>query len=116
MKRVVLISACAAMLLIASPRAEAEWWVGGIPYSLQANKYNSYYGEARPIRWSCQGPMTLWGPLTPRVSMPAEAFQSRAATGETCRRCGKAGCDGRIAQPKVTPRLRQLFFPPKVSP
>lgn len=36
--------------------AQAQWWVGGDSYSLRVDKYDSFYGEARPIRWSVERP------------------------------------------------------------
>lgn len=106
MKRTVLLLSCAATLLLGTGRADAEWWVGEIPYSLQANKYDSHYGEARQIRWSCQGPMTLWGPLTPSVTFPTAAAVPPV---RNCPQCGKA------AKPAVTPSFRQFFYPPSVA-
>lgn len=41
-------------ILLCTP-ATAQWWVGGESYSLRVNKYNAFYGEARPIVWSCEG-------------------------------------------------------------
>lgn len=36
--------------------ASAQWWVGGDSYSLRVDKYDSFYGEARPTRWSVERP------------------------------------------------------------
>lgn len=58
-----------ALLLAAAAMAEessAQWWVGGHSYSWRVDKYDSFYGEARPILWSVQRPPGVhWKEMLP---------------------------------------------------
>jgi hypothetical protein len=51
-RSLILLFACGCL----SGEARAQWWVGGDSYSLRVDKYDSFYGEARPIRWSIERP------------------------------------------------------------
>jgi hypothetical protein len=41
---------------IACEEAHAQWWLGGQSYALSSNKYDSYFGQAKPIIWNAGNP------------------------------------------------------------
>ncbi len=53
MHRIVLAAAWGVLLWMLIPhRAQAQWYLGSQSYALNVDKYDSRYGEAKPVRWS----------------------------------------------------------------
>lgn len=74
--RLVVLSV--GVLCCIGGQARAQWWVGGDSYSLRVDKYDSFYGEARPIRWSVERPPGVhWlKMLAPKREIHARRYQS----------------------------------------
>ena len=63
MGRCLLGIACTVFVwIVVGQEARAQWYLGSQSYALNVDKYDTRYGEAKPIRWSDQMP----SPTPPR--------------------------------------------------
>ncbi|GEM_PF-5841520 len=53
---VFLASCCGCFWLLLGQQAQAQWYAGSQSYALNVDKYDSRYGEAKPVRWSQEVP------------------------------------------------------------
>lgn len=61
-----LLSSILLALACIAGEASGQSWVGGDSYALRVDKYDSFYGEARPTLWSVQRPPGVqWQEMLP---------------------------------------------------
>ncbi|MCG8649817.1 MAG: hypothetical protein MI861_08290 [Pirellulales bacterium] len=62
-----------SVVILLASQASAQWWVGGNSFALRADKYDSFFGEARRPLWSVQRPPgTHWKEMLASKRLIAE--------------------------------------------